>query len=957
MKNIKTITLLSLLLCTIVANAEDVTSKYIQNPDFGARFAGWINPGSFTYNVANTFAKRNGEVWMEKWVSSGSKLNTNAGIYQTLRGLQDGTYTLTVAAKNVQQANASQVCTGAFLYAGNNQVEIGAEDDYSVEFTVANGKIDIGVKTASCTGNWFCVDNFRLEYNGVDEAKLAAEKTRVAEELATLQTNLENATGKVPIVKTETFVATGVTIALARATFTANGSTIKERGICWSTNPEPTILDDRTTTYFNNNGNIYRIEGLQPATAYYVRAYAITNGWQVGYGEPVKIVTMPQGNVACGYDYAGSEEEDFRINSAMQECVWMYNNLANIRGLYLNVHYVPGAGAGDGTADCSYGGWMRVSQKNAYQQTGTLLHETNHGVGVGTTGEWYNNSNLRGSTTRGLWLGPRATDMVRFFENSTTATMTGDGTHMWPYGINGAQEDRYQPSDQCLYFANILITHAMHQDGLIATSQVGFATPAYVFRQDDNKKYYIKCEEEKAGGLTSYLGMTSTGALKCYQLTSDEVVANDDYAWQITYDPATSYYIFYNVGQQKYLTNASSTIKAVKKTSATATEKFHLMPSRNPITMGKYTGQSFWILTASGHKAMQGSTVFSSSSNSYNVQTQDFDPANAATSQRWVLLEAEEAQTYDSGAASAALSSLNDLIKNVRAVMAVPHLSATEEAEVSALDATLETVIAGIEAEKDGYTSPAQVRASLDALQDAFLAFLADVTPVSVAEPFDLSFLLNNASLYDNAEGWSQTAAHNYHCVEFFQKSFDFNQTTSVKLPAATYEVKANAFQRPGAYAAVYTDYVKNGTNNVDASLYAKTKTVKLKNIYDDAQTRTQGTGSVAAATKVYIPDTQESANNYFSKGFYENSVMVTTTTTASLKLGIKGTNTGTGFWTCFNNFRLLSHGKFTIDDVTPVAGISANQNKSTVAYDLSGRRVSVPGKGLYIVNGKKVLY
>lgn len=43
---------------------------------------------------------------------------------------------------------------------------------------------------------------------------------------------------------------------------------------------------------------------------------------------------------------------------------------------------------------------------------------------------------------------------------------------------------------------------------------------------------------------------------------------------------------------------------------------------------------------------------------------------------------------------------------------------------------------------------------------------------------------------------------------------------------------------------------------------------------------------------------------------------------------------------------------------VTNVEGASAvDANRENVIYDLSGRRVLVPSKGLYIVNGKKVIF
>ena len=46
-------------------------------------------------------------------------------------------------------------------------------------------------------------------------------------------------------------------------------------------------------------------------------------------------------------------------------------------------------------------------------------------------------------------------------------------------------------------------------------------------------------------------------------------------------------------------------------------------------------------------------------------------------------------------------------------------------------------------------------------------------------------------------------------------------------------------------------------------------------------------------------------------------------------------------------------------DDDTPTGIIGVNDDeadKPTVIYDLSGRRVTKPGKGIYIVNGKKVV-
>lgn len=987
MKQLLTSLCLLFGLTSAVMAQTDVTAKYIENPDFAARFAAWENAGSMTFNTATSFSGKSGDVWMEKWVASGGKLNNNNGIYQQLRNLPTGTYTLTAAAQHINQANKTATCTGAFLYADDASTEIHEAADYSTTFTVIDGRATVGVKLVSATGNWLCVDNFRLVSNGVDQAAIDAEidklvaeaegvlkadgataselqsaidaakaikgqgadgvkEVALALERATLNFRVQNATGTAPKVTTHPFVAMGTTIALGRLNVTGTSA---ERGFCWSKDPNPTILDETSTLYYNNNGNIYHMDGLEPGTIYYVRAYARTSGYKVGYGDVVKIATLPKGQVNYSYDFAGDEMQNARINSASAETVWMYNNLSNIRGFYLQVHYVYGAGAGDGTADCSYGGWMRVSQKEAYQQTGTILHETNHGVGVGTTGAWYNNSNLRAETSRGLWLGPRATEMVRFFDNNTTSNLNGDGTHMWPYGINGAHEDSYQPSNKALYYANILITHALHQDGLPCSNSVGFATPAYVFTQNDEMKYYIKTSDEGCGLLTSYLTATTSGTLKSVEISAAEARNDDNYAWYITYNPKTSLYRIQNVATGKYFTYASNAIKAASKTTPSTSEEFMLMPARQQTTMGTYKGTAYWIIknSASNHPALQVSANGSTTAVGYNA-------ANSATNQQWLFMSADDLDAIETQAISTKVNELTDLISNVRKVAQTAHVSRADTLDVATIDETLEDVLTRAESAED-YTSVSAINAHISDVEAALQQFLATTTPASVGEPYDLTFLLVNPDFAKDAEGWSTAATYSYSCCEFFEKTFDFNQTTKLKLPAGTYEVRMQGFQRPGAYAAVYTDYVTNGKNNVNASLYAKTKNQKLLNIYDDAKTLSQGTGSVAAASKVYIPNTMQGASAFFKKGYYENSVLVTNASTVAIKVGVKGT-AGTGYWTCFDNFRLLCHGAYTTDDVTPVQSIEAEETADEVYYDLSGRRVVKPIRGIYVRDGRKVI-
>ena len=399
--------------------------------------------------------------------------------------------------------------------------------------------------------------NGAAEFHAViQEAQALAENLDAnAEDLATaveklgtalLAFRIANPTGDTPAVVTDTRYARGSTMAFGRSTITGVPETeLVEHGFCWSTEPEPTILDNRTTEYIENNGHIYVLRNLTPSTIYYIRAYALTKGYAVGYGDAIKVITIPKGTITWSYNNGGDAESNARINAAVGSAVEYWNNLTSIQGLHLSVNF----GSGTPTADCSYGGWMRVGPNASYQRTGTIMHEMGHAIGVGQHAIWWD-GNMRANGDRGDWLGDRANEVLRFWDNNPSAVMTGDNTHMWPYGINGAHEDT---GSEALYIANGLITQGLGEDGLPPTG--GFSTPAYVFEQEDNVKYYLKNEDEDAGLYSSYLvANPNTTTVKCEEMTAAEAEADDNAAWYITFDPKTSYYSLQNVGTGKYLT-------------------------------------------------------------------------------------------------------------------------------------------------------------------------------------------------------------------------------------------------------------------------------------------------------------------------------------------------------------------------------------------------------------------
>ena len=151
------------------------------------------------------------------------------------------------------------------------------------------------------SGRLICIDRDMAAIDAAKEvvantAATPAELQAMVDALdnAAFALRLANGSGTAPKVKTHDYVARGATMAFGRSTVSGVAAAdLLEQGFCWGTSPEPTVLDNRTTAYYNQNGRIYHMTGLEPSTIYYVRAYALTKTYAVGYGDVVKVITLP----------------------------------------------------------------------------------------------------------------------------------------------------------------------------------------------------------------------------------------------------------------------------------------------------------------------------------------------------------------------------------------------------------------------------------------------------------------------------------------------------------------------------------------------------------------------------------------------------------------------------------------------------------------------------------------
>jgi uncharacterized protein (TIGR02145 family) len=93
-------------------------------------------------------------------------------------------------------------------------------------------------------------------------------------------------TNEATLAELTTIEITGITATSAQSggtIVTDGGASVTARGVCWSTNPSPTIDDNKTIDGSGAGTYFSLLTGLTPNTSYFVRAYATTsNGTSYG---------------------------------------------------------------------------------------------------------------------------------------------------------------------------------------------------------------------------------------------------------------------------------------------------------------------------------------------------------------------------------------------------------------------------------------------------------------------------------------------------------------------------------------------------------------------------------------------------------------------------------------------------------------------------------------------------
>jgi hypothetical protein len=742
---------------------------------------------------------------------------------------------------------------------------------------------------------------------------------------------------QIPVVTTDKRFVRGATMAFGRLTYNNNGTTVKETGFCYSENPEPTTDDGKHAKVLSNNGDIYWLKDLKPSTKYYMRAYLTTTNGITVYGKTIKFYTIPKGSVSYSFWAAAETDEAIktRCRNALDQACYYFNNMTST-SRYFDVAYSPGTP----TADCNYQPTphMNIGPVESYQRCGTVMHEMQHGMGLQNYSTQWNGNILRSGNGRGQWLGDRVTEALHFWDDNSTTVLNGDNIHMWPYGVNGAQEDN---GTEELYLANAMICQALGEDGLQHNEQ-RFADPYYAIEQEDSTKFYIKSESVDCGYLGAYLMVNKSGNLRWVEMTAAEAAANDSAAWQLTFTPENQYYQIKNAATGHYVTFASaSSITTAKKAKLTADEDWHIMKGR----VDADGQRGYWIV----HPATGTWTPKClAATENQKTAVADFDLRNSATAQRWLIMTAKEAKTHEKTVISNLRSEASKFINKMKTLKAVAHAELT-----AGTDATFERryneLSAGIAADT---ITPAQIYVLREEALQGMVDFLGNVVATKETKPFDLTFLLTNPDFKNGREGWSMSGTVSFNCMEFYQTTFDLCQQLS-NMPAGSYKLTVQGFQRPG-------DIDSAGDAETTAEIYLNTEKSKLANIVDGKLSTKAGKGSEVMAGGKYVPNDMEAASAYFSKNKYnKNIVEYTLPSKGTLKVGVMSDNMPSKYWTILNSFTLGFFGDKTAEPLgilqTPTQGSSLSRH----VYTLDGRRIATGTTlrpGIYLKNGKKTV-
>lgn len=243
-----------------------------------------------------------------------------------------------------------------------------------------------------------------------------------------------------------------------------------------------------------------------------------------------------------------------------------------------------------------------------------------------------------------------------------------------------------------------------------------------------------------------------------------------------------------------------------------------------------------------------------------------------------------------------------------------------------------------------------------------------DVTAVLVNPSFDT--LDSTGWTYTNTGGSIGGGAAQRQASTAYEAwnatAFDIHQTV-VGLPAGFYHITVKALFRNGNNSdALAAATIADMEANKLMDFYANDKAVKVVSPYEEGQTIDVDPVAEGQGTYIFESKTYYTANTLVSfkaladneeLNRYSNELYVEVAEGEDLTIGLRYEGAAGYAWAPFDDFKIefLGAGEENRPDAVETV-VAAPAAKSAAIFDLSGRRVAKAVKGIYIINGVKVV-
>jgi hypothetical protein len=339
----------------------------------------------------------------------------------------------------------SATIVGFVVAQGDGFLEKGVCYDIATAPTTAKSKVAYTGKTTSATFNVvltklaYATKYYARAYAVIPTGTLYGEEVT----FTTLPV--------VPTVTTDPITSvTGTTAAGGGNVTNDGGSSVTIRGVCYSTNPKPTVADKKTTDGAGKGAFTSAITGLNGLTKYYVRAYA-SNSAGTGYGPEVSFTTLvsvriwnvPGNYVAASYPGSGladwSPDKSPKVKSTeatpnnIEGYIYMANSSNEWKFATKDNWDGPNYGVGStaGTLDESGGnivspaGYYKINvNPSASPMTYTVVATVWGVIGSATPNQWNDETLLTYNPSLRVWAGAM---------HLTAAEIKFRANHSWDY--------------------------------------------------------------------------------------------------------------------------------------------------------------------------------------------------------------------------------------------------------------------------------------------------------------------------------------------------------------------------------------------------------------------------------------------------------------------------------------------------------------------------------------------